>query len=408
MSEVRQNHGRAIEPADAAAVQPLISLGFIALAWIILNQFRAHLGLQAGDRNGLVFKGYMGAQLYFVAGGFLLSRWSATAKATGLANYRGLLWTRVSRVYPLHAAMIAVMALLVAASRVVGDTPLGVFDLRGLAANLALVQGWGVTPTVTWNFPSWLISAEWFALLGFPAIAWLALGRRYPPWLIIAAAWLLFNAGVLLAGAAGVVFTDMTAQIGALQTIPAFLMGAGLYALGREATLPAGWGRTMAALAGAWIVVASLLRLSDLLIWPAFAALVFGVAETAKTARPALAWPPLGYLGRIAISVYLVYLPVDIVYFHVAHQLVAHPAGVLAWAIWAGVFPVILAAGAMAHHLIAAPAAVWLDERNPFRAPAVRMGRFRERLEAAAAGRSAPWRGLPPDRELAPRTALQH
>jgi peptidoglycan/LPS O-acetylase OafA/YrhL len=410
MFEVRPGEGLTSKPAYPREIQPLISLGFIALAWIILNQFRLHLGLQAGDRSGLVFKGYLGAQLYFVLGGFLASHRWMTDRAAGRLRYGRLLWTRLSQVYPLHVAMIALMAVLVAAaSAIFGAAPRGVFDLRGLIANLALAQAWGATPTVTWNFPSWLISAEWLALLGFPAIAWFALGRRCPPWLIIAAAWLAFNAGSLLAGAAGVLFTDMTAQFGALQTIPAFLMGAGLYALGRETTLPGGWARTVAALAGAWILTASLLRLSDLMIWPAFGALVFGLAETAKTPAPALTWPPLPSLGRIAISVYLVYLPVDIVYFHLAERLIPHPAGAVAWTIWAGVFPVILAAGIAAHALIAAPAGAWLAAHRPLRDPVAEAGRFRERLQAAAQGRSAPWRGLPAGEPALARPALhQH
>lgn len=346
-------------------IQPLLSLGFVALAWIILNQFRLHLGLHAGERSGLVFKGYLGAELFFVLSGFLVSHFYLTAEQGGGFDYASLLRRGLARAYPLHMVMIAVMALLLAVAKVGGaPPPAGVFDLRGLIANITLIQAWGVTPTVTWNFPTWLISSEWFALITFPLTAWIALKPNRPAWLIIGLGLALFVAAFRLAAARGVLFTDMTAQIGALQTIPAFLTGAGLYQLGRRHSLPLAWAETLAVIAGVWIVFSAAARLSDLVIWPAFAVLVFALAETARCGRPALSFTPLPYLGSIAHSVYLVYLPVDIVYFHAAQRLVGAPHGPLAWAIWAGVFPAILLTGALAHHALAGPAQAWFADRE--------------------------------------------
>ena len=364
----------------------LAFLGFLALAWIIVNQFRAHLGLHAGA-NGLVAKGYLGAQLYFVVSGFLLAHaWAASGEAGG-ATYRSRVGRWLANVYPLHIAMLAVMGLMVAAAEVQRITPYGVFDVRGIVANVAMLQAWGVTPTVTWNFPSWLISAQLAGLLAFPAFAKLALDRPTPPWLVIGAAALLFNAMFLAAEGAGVLFTGMTAQIGALQPLPAFLMGAGLYALGREHSLSAPWAKGLALLALAWIVAGSLLELTDIMIWPAFPLLVYSVAETAKSDKPILAWAPLSGLGRSALSIYLVYLPVDIAYFHAWKALAPTAEGAFAWAIWGGVFPVILITGLAADRFIAEPAARFLE--GLFGPPAAL-----NRASTRALGRRSAWRGL--------------
>jgi peptidoglycan/LPS O-acetylase OafA/YrhL len=372
----------ALTTAYPAEIRPLISLRFIALAWVVLNQFRFHLGLHAGDRSGLVFKGYLGAALFFVLAGFLATHALATQRAQGRFRYGPFLWTRLIRTYPVHLAMIAMMALLMIAARVTGASlPAAVFDWRGLFANLALVQAWGTVPTVSWNFPSWLISAEWFGYIALPVTAWIAL-KRLNPILVIALSFGLFVLGVEVEAARGFLFTDMTAQIGALQTVPAFLLGAGLYALGRRWSLPRGWSGFTAGVAGAWIVAAALLRLNDLFIWPAFGALVFGLAETAKTEKPALTWAPLPWLGHVAYSIYLVYLPVDIVYFHGVERLIGTPTGALAWAVWAGVFPVILVAGIAAHMLIAKPAAAWLGRHAPLGSPVDRSEVFAARLAA--------------------------
>jgi len=347
-----------------ASIAPLIGLQFIALAWVTLNQFRFHLGLRAGDHSGLVFKGYLGAELFLVGAGFATTHLYARATAAKAFHYGGFLRSKLVKIYPLHLATIAVMAALVAVAGAAGASyQHGVASLHGLVSNLLLIQAWGAEPTVSWNFPSWLISAEWFAYIVFPLTAWLALKLWRGPVAAVIAPMALFAILFQLAAARGTLFTDMTAQIGALQTIPAFLFGAGLYRLGREHDLPPGWGRMLAAVASAWIIAAALMRLSDLALVPAFGALVFGLAETAKGGRPALAGPMMAYLGRIARAMYLVYLPVDIVYFHAIERLFGQPTGALAWATWFGVFPVILMAAIVAHHLIQRPAEAWLELR---------------------------------------------
>jgi peptidoglycan/LPS O-acetylase OafA/YrhL len=359
--------------AGPAPLAPLAALQFVAIAWVVLNQFRIHLGLHAGDRSGLVFKGYLGAELFFVAAGFATAHGYARALAGHAFHYGAFLWTRLIRVYPLHLAMIAVMAALAGlAARAGAAYPHALFSLHGLVSNLLMIQAWGPEPSVSWNFPSWLISATWFAYVVFPLTAWLTLRLARPTLVAVIAPVALFAVLFQIAAARGVLFTDMTAQIGAAQTIPAFLFGAGLYRLWRERTAPSGWGAAVAAAAGAWIVAAALMRLSDLAIVPAFGALTWGLAETAKGQRPALGEPLMLYLGRIALPMCLVYLPVDIVYFHAIARLFGQPAGALAWAAWAGVFPVILAAAIAAHHLIQAPAQAWLARL----APALTSGRY--------------------------------
>ena len=229
-----------------------------------------------------------------------------------------------------------------------------------------MIQAWGTEPTVSWNFPSWLISAEWFAYIVFPVTAWLATKLWHGVVAAVAGPVVWFAVLFIAAHLRSTLFTDMTAQIGALQTIPAFLFGIGLHRLGREGDLPLRAGALVAALAGLIIVLAAWLRLPDPVFFPIFGALVFGLAETAKEGHPALSGPVLRYLARISYAVYLVYLPVDIVYFHAVAHLVGKPTGALAWTLWAGVFPVILATGAAAYHLIQAPAERWLRAHEPF------------------------------------------
>ena len=355
-ADVHRTGSRPSLPYGDETLWPLRTLQFVAIAWVVLNQFRFHLGLHAGDRFGLVFKGYLGAELFFVAGGFIACHAWMRMRAQG-GRYTSLLWRRLARVYPLHlATMVAIAALALASRETHEPYAHSMIDLAAVPANLALVQAWGVLPTVSWNFPSWLISAEWFALVAFPLTVTVAFRGWRGPWTAALAPIPLFAAAYYFAQSRGVLFSDMTAQIGALQTIPAFLFGAGLYRFAAERGLSRRAAGRMAVASAVWIVAASVLRLPDPLIFPAFGALVLGLAETLRSGRPWLAGPLARYLASLAYAMLLVYLLVDIVFFHAVKAVLGEPHGAAAWLALAAVFPLILAAAAAAHHLIERPA----------------------------------------------------
>ena len=358
----------AARTAFPAGIDALKPLRFLALAWVIINQFEDRLGLHLGQAVGFVAKGYMGSDLFFVLSGFWLAHAVSTRVATGETSYASLVWRRMSRLYPLHLATIVLMFGLMVVSLRMGETPhTDVFDAVGLLGNILLVHAWGALPTVSWNFPSWMVSAEWFALLAFPALLALALRGWSRTWIALAAPVALMVALFETAHARGVLFTDMTAQVGILRTLPDFLLGAGLYRLSLERPLGAKAGGALAFAALAWIAAASQFGLSDPWIWPAFGPLVLGVAETARGGRSWLAARPLTWLGDISYAMYLLYLPVDITYYHLLHRLGPGPLGASVWMQWAGVFPAIGIAALLAYYGVERPAAALLGRLDPFK-----------------------------------------
>jgi peptidoglycan/LPS O-acetylase OafA/YrhL len=353
-------------PADIGA---LTALRFLALGWVVVSHFADHLGLGLSRKSGLMFNGYLGVDLFFVLSGFQLAQLFALKVETGLQNHASLVWRRMARIYPLHLATTAAMGLLLLAALRMGALPrTDVFNPAGLVANLLMVHAWGAVPTVSWNFPSWATSAEWFALLVFPAVFWLAMRGWSRAVVAVLAPIALFAAMFEAAAARDVLFTDMTAQIGILRIIPDLLLGAGLYRLGCERGLPRGWGAAMALASLAWIAVSCQLSWPDLYIWPAFGTLVFGLAETSRQGPSILGSKPLVWLGEVSYAMYLVQLPVDIAYFHGAEKLIGTPTGPMLWLVWLGVFPAIGLATLLAHYGLERPLARWLDRRDPFRA----------------------------------------
>lgn len=348
-------------------IRPLTSLRIAAALWVLVYHFRNHLDLQL-DRFGLIAKGYLGVDLFFILSGFILSHVYLRAWEERRFNYGSFLWARLARVYPVHLVTLAATLVIWAAARKVGANfdPVA-FDPAVLPQHLALIHAWGTTPSVQWNFPSWSISAEWFAYLAFPASALLSLAARR--WALggVLAALALFAGLFLAAQARGVLFTEMTAQVGALRIIPSFLMGAALHRLGSDTRWPRAMAWAGVAVAVTWIAVAASVNLSDLIVWPALALLIFSLAETAKSDPASLAAAPiLVYLGEVSYSVYMTHLPADIAYFHALEKLAPNLNGVGVWAAWAGVFVVCLAASIATYHLVERPCRNWIRVRDPF------------------------------------------
>ncbi len=144
--------------------------------------FAYHVDLHAqfagylGPFSGLIRHGYLGVDGFFILSGLILAR-----TYPELAFHPGGAWRfwgrRLARIYPVHLAVIIILAVLVATGLALGFAPRDGqrFTLAGLAANLLLLQGWGVGPQLSWNYPSWSVSTEWAGYLAFPFL-WMFLG----------------------------------------------------------------------------------------------------------------------------------------------------------------------------------------------------------------------------------------
>ena len=153
VTAIRISETTSNTPAKAMKTEAIQLLGFVGLAWVVLNQFGIgdHLGLHAAARSGFLDKGYLGAELFFIATGFVISGvWAAQGEQLG---YGAFLWRRLAKMYPLHIVAMGVMALLFFAARVAhADFQAHVFDVAAVPANLLLIQGWGVLPPVVGTF----------------------------------------------------------------------------------------------------------------------------------------------------------------------------------------------------------------------------------------------------------------
>ncbi|OGG46093.1 MAG: hypothetical protein A3F84_09925 [Candidatus Handelsmanbacteria bacterium RIFCSPLOWO2_12_FULL_64_10] len=154
----------------------------IAALWVVFFHLPAYFRLPSIREylQGLE-EGYLACDLFFVLSGFVLSHVYTASfdHKVEFKTYIRFMYARLSRIYPLHAFVLLLFVLL----EVVKWTLLYVAGLNiaaqeqpfagtrspsSLAAQLLLLNGWGISGQHSWNFPSWSISTEWWVYAVFP------------------------------------------------------------------------------------------------------------------------------------------------------------------------------------------------------------------------------------------------
>ena len=347
-------------------LRPLTALRFMAALWVVFYTFWPNLDV--GFLPNLAAKGYLGVELFFVLSGFILSHVYLHAFAEKRFSYRGFLWARIARVYPLHLfTLLGVMALGLAALAVGMSIDDSVLSWKTLPAHLLMVHAWGFASEAGWNHPSWSISAEWFAYLAFPAFAFVFWRLRNRPGLAVACA-VVFMVGLYLAfeRLAGFSLTEATIRWGALRIVPCFAYGCALYLLYRRAPLKAPWIAALACLA--LMIASAALGLWDGVTVLLAGGLILSLASLPNDRAGWLASRPAVYLGEISYSVYMVCVPWKLLAVNLAAKVTDAPDKQLHVFVWLAVLALLPVVAALSYHLVEHPARKalrgWAERRN--------------------------------------------
>jgi peptidoglycan/LPS O-acetylase OafA/YrhL len=191
------------------------------VAALMIALFRLHADGWFHDAP-VVRNAYLFVDFFFVLSGFVIAHAYLTriedGRAAGVFMVR-----RFGRVWPLHAALLAVFVAMEAARFLAPevDRPpfTGTRTPDTIVANIFLVQALGFYEHLSWNVPSWSISTEFWTYALFAAIC--LAGRRAVPVVagILALASLAVVAGWSTNG------MDVTADYGIFRCIAGFFAG---------------------------------------------------------------------------------------------------------------------------------------------------------------------------------------
>jgi peptidoglycan/LPS O-acetylase OafA/YrhL len=294
-------------------IASLTSLRFFAAIWVVaLHYSQWPVGWGALP---IIVQGNLAVDFFFVLSGFILAHAHIRQIATDTLGAGPFIAKRLARIYPLHLVTLIFYVLLVVSLMIAGirlPNPER-YDPAQILPNLLLVHAWQTVDHGAWNYPSWSISAEWFAYLLFPLLAagiFRRLARVPSRWLVVGAlAWLIASVACsphLL----GHGYFDLHSDFGYVRIMPEFVLGMTLYRFGREHDLAA-----LAAPGVFALIVAAVLVLAwqalPLATVMALALLILSAAERARHGREGVlraGW--LIYLGEVSYALYMVHLPV--------------------------------------------------------------------------------------------------
>lgn len=222
---------------------------------------------------------------FFTLSGFVLMHVYDRRIHTG-ADYLDYLQKRLARVYPLHLATLALGIIWgLFATHHYWFTP------DAILPNIFLLQAWNTTDHLSFNYPSWSVSAEFFVYLLFPLFVWmvdffgLRIALLLPVISILPIKWTFNMCGL---GP----WTHATYDFGCLRAVPSFLAGMAVYRLAMvrfPGLVVPGWAAH--GLAAATIPM-MLLGAPDLFILAIFVVVVFLLAR-AEPKTPGIFSTPL-------------------------------------------------------------------------------------------------------------------
>lgn len=292
-------------PSD---IRELTSLRFFAALLVVLFHMLFDERNPSTFLNNLISDGHLGVDLFFILSGFILTHVYISDWLSHKFDYKGFLWKRFSRVYPLHFFMISVFILSYWIADVVG---LG-GKLEGrvwpdLPWHILLLNAWGFTDQHSWNFPSWSVSAEIFAYLIFPVV--LFFQHQLKPLYALAISAIFFIVVSEIVLAQGLIITKMMYNFGIIRILVEFFLGVACYKVFYSTKIP-----EVAILPSLFIIILVIILLSwsqadERLIVFLLAALIFSVACLSRLEKSSfLRHPIFVYLGEISFATYMVHI----------------------------------------------------------------------------------------------------
>ncbi len=310
-------------PQQTASIRykALDSYRFVAALLVVLFHVNADYGLRVERYEpGILNFGEM-VDFFFLLSGFVIAV-TYRDRMESEVDYCRFLRARLARVYPLHLLTLAVSCafFLIAMLAHYDVNHAQNYRLADLPANLLLMHAWGVTSTLSFDGPSWSISAEWLMYLIAPLLFFTArrMSMTMNVVLLVAGA-LVLTWGFRAAGQGD--WTGASYNFGALRALPTFFAGV-LIAEGLRGwtpSRPVPWW----AVHCCFVLVLVGLHFSwpPVVVFTLFGAVVASAALAERSsAKSVLQSRGMTHLGDASYSLYMVHLLVGLPLLVAAHK----------------------------------------------------------------------------------------
>ena len=282
-----------------------------------LDQF-LHVAHALGPFAGLVSRGYLGVDGFFMLSGLVLMHSYRDFDVEGMDGLYpkfalptwSVVWRfyaqRLGRFYPVYVVALLLLIGLVVAGVKQGMLPLGAshFSIMSLPRVLLLTQGWGGDAVAgSWYGPAWALSDLWLASILFPLLAVLLtyFGRNVALQIAIA----IFPIYGVIYYYTGYNF-NLTNGLGLLRLFPDFLLGMTMY---RMAMVVADYNgvRGFFLWSGVGLTLVGALCSWDIMVLPGLWSLIFACYLQYDAQMAPLFGKPasLLFLGRLSYCLYM-------------------------------------------------------------------------------------------------------
>jgi peptidoglycan/LPS O-acetylase OafA/YrhL len=304
------------------ALHPLTGVRFFLAVGVVFFHYQLSW-IYSPDLAGLFNRARLSVDIFFILSGFILTHVYLLGERP--PPYRTFIVARFARIYPAHLVILLGMGALFFGARLVGVAiDSHHFSITSFVRTLLLVQAWTPSDNLTnWNGPAWSLSAEWFAYLLFPAYAWIALKLRERPILIMALSVFAFVViDHLYARTTGVILPRAEDNLGILRILPEFMFGIGLYYFGQMLSPTRTQAITYAFVATAALLGAMQFGFDDRIIVALAGPFILALALLPKAnVTTFLSRPALLFWGEASFALYLVHMPIFMVWRNLMQKL---------------------------------------------------------------------------------------
>ena len=165
--------------------------------------------------------------VFFIISGIVIAH-NYGGKINSISSYADFIKRRIARLYPLHLATLLFYSIIGVAIAI-GYLHVAIerkYDFNEWLPNFFMIHAWGFSQKTSFNFPSWSVSAEFFAYLCFPLVYGLVAKSTK---IAIIAIIILFAVGIAFSELlVGRNLPDLTVPWSIFRSIPSFCVGVAL------------------------------------------------------------------------------------------------------------------------------------------------------------------------------------